>query len=88
MPEANGNRPAPRAGGALVPGTLVALALAGCLAGPADRGGGPSLSPRSTSNTDADEIPRCVRVWSEARQDSIWNCPDPKPPAPAQGGPG
>jgi len=87
MPETNGIRPS-RRGGALFPAAFAAMALAGCLAGPAGRDGGASATPRSLSNTDTYEIPRCVRVWSEARQDSIWNCPDPEPPAPVKGSPG
>lgn len=86
MPTANRSRPAPSAQGRIALGALAALALAGCLAGPSGREAGPDSSlpdavPRSQSVTETYEYPTCVKVWSEARSDSVWNCPDPKPPS-------
>lgn len=29
--------------------------------------------------------PTCTREWNAAKADSVWNCPDPHPPAPPKG---
>lgn len=75
---------------------LCALALAGCLAGPAPSappaaGGSeavsnpdPHTSTRTGTGTGTRKLPTCDRVWSHAAADSVWDCPDPKPPAPVK----
>jgi len=64
---------------------LGASLLAGCLAGPSDSRPGSEADPsaRSKTGTVTSDIPPCVRVWSEAKADSVWYCTDPKPPFPA-----
>lgn len=75
-----------------VPGPALAVAalgmilLAGCMVAPSDEAGNAPApvadpSPRSKNVTEPRTLPVCVRIWSETALDSIWDCPDPRPPA-------
>lgn len=82
-------------GPALLTAAVLCLNLfAGCIVSPAPSAKAAEAGPasesdaaarRKTSNT---EVPSCTRVWSHAAADSVWDCPDPRPPAPVQGHPG
>lgn len=70
--------------------TVCLIALAKCLSMGPEREGlgkpGRVLSPSDSAIIDSVKppvvpvVPKCKREWNSAVGDSVWNCPDPKPP--------
>ena len=86
---------APRARGNWLPlmttSALCLLLSAGCIVSPAPSATATEAGPpfesdaNARSKTSNPRVSPCVRVWSKAMADSVWDCPDPRPPAAVQG---